>query len=251
MEKVSFILTTYNSLDNFKETIDSILQQDYTEIEIIVKDGGSSDGTVELIQAYKEKLKERLIWVSEEDAGIYDAMNQGYRLSSGDIIVFFNDILQGSHAVSDMVKAIREQGESCMGAHADLVYADADGKVVRTWKMGKGKFTRGWMPGHPTLYVKRSVYEKYGVYDTSYRCAADYEFMVRAFWGKEERLAYVPETIVRMIYGGTSTGGLKNYLVSLKEGHNALKKNHIRGAMWIDIQRTLRVLGQFGSRESI
>ena len=111
--------------------------------------------------------------------------------------------------------------------------------------MGNGRFKDGWMPGHPTLYVKREVYEKYGLYDTEYRCSADYEFMLRAFYGKEDRLAYVPKTIVKMFYGGTSTGGLKNYLVSLSEAHMALKKNHIRMAFLIDIKRSIKVLKQF------
>jgi len=244
MEKVTFILTTYNSIENFRSTMESILMQDYPEIEIVVKDGGSTDGTLEVIQEYKEKLGSRMVWKSERDRGIYDAMNQGYRLSSGDILVFFNDVLLSVDAVSDIVTAIRVAGKDCMGAHADLIYANGD-KVVREWKMGKGYFKDGWMPGHPTLYVKREIYEKYGLYDTTYRCSADYEFMIRAFYGKEDRLAYVPKTIVKMFYGGTSTGGLKSYLVSLKEGHTALKKNKINGAFLIDLKRTMRVLRQF------
>jgi len=244
MEKVSFILTTYNSGGYFKNTIESILEQDYPDIEIVVKDGGSTDGTLCLLEEYQEKLAEKLIWRSEKDTGIYDAMNQGYRLATGDIIVFFNDVLTGKTAVSCMVQAIRDGGEDCDGAHADLVYADGE-RIVRRWRMGKGSFRQGWMPGHPTLFLKRRVYEKYGLYDTGYRCAADYEFMIRAFYGREDRLAYVPETIAKMFYGGTSTGGLRNYLVSLTEGHAALKKNHIKAAWQIDLWRTLRVLFQF------
>lgn len=244
MEKVSFILTTYNSGSYFKNTIESIIEQDYPSIEIVIKDGGSTDGTVERIRQYAEQLGDRLVWLSGQDGGIYDAMNQGFKRSTGDIIVFFNDVLAGREAVTCMVQAIREGGEMCEGAHADLIYADGE-RVVRRWKMGKGCFRQGWMPGHPTLFVKRRVYEEYGLYDTTYKCSADYEFMIRAFYGREDRLAYVPKTIVKMFYGGTSTGGISNYLVSLKEGHAALKKNHIRGALWIDIRRIWKVLLQF------
>lgn len=244
MEKVSFILTTYNSGSYFENTIQSILEQDYPDIEIVVKDGGSTDGTLDIIRKYAEQLKERFIWMSRKDDGIYDAMNQGYQQSSGDIVIFFNDVLMRKDAVTLMVEAIRKGGEKCEGAHADLIYADGE-RIVRRWRMGKGYFRQGWMPGHPTLFVKRSVYERYGLYDTQYKCSADYEFMLRAFYGREDCLAYVPQTIVKMFYGGTSTGGLENYLVSLKEGHAALKKNHVRGALWIDIRRTCKVLLQF------
>lgn len=242
--KVSLVLTTYNCINNFRTTMDSILAQDYPNIEIAIKDGASTDGTLELIEKYGKKLDGRLVWESEPDKGIYDAMNEGYRMSSGEIIAFFNDRFMNDHAVSDMVKAIEDFGTDCIGAHADLVYMDGE-RVVRKWQMGRGYFRRGWMPGHPTLYLKREVYEQYGLYDMSYRCSADYEFMIRALCGREDRLAYVPEVIVAMYYGGTSTQGLDSYFVSLREAHAGLRKNGVKGALWIDILRTWKVLGQF------
>ena len=243
-KKVSFILTTYNCIRNFQETMESILDQDYPAIEIVVKDGQSSDGTKALIETYAGKLGDTLIWKSSADHGIYDAMNQGYEMSHGDIIVFFNDVLVHKAAVSHMVQAIEAAGDNCIGAHADLIYADG-GRVIRYWQMGKGKIKQGWMPGHPTLFLKREVYEQYGLYDASYRCSADYEFMVRVLAGREQQLAYVPETIVRMFYGGTSTQGLNSYFLSLKEAHRGLKQNGVKGALWADIRRTWRVLMQF------
>lgn len=242
---VSFILTTYNCIQHFQETMASILAQDYPAIEIVVKDGQSTDGTKELIASYALELGNKLIWKSSADRGIYDAMNQGYQMSHGDIIVFFNDVLVHKSVVSHMVQAIEAGGDDCVGAHADLIYTDGD-DVIRYWRMGKGTIRQGWMPGHPTLYLKRDVYEQYGLYDISYRCSADYEFMVRALAGREQRLAYVPETIVRMFYGGTSTQGLNSYLLSLKEAHRGLRNNGIRGAFMIDIRRTWKVLKQFG-----
>lgn len=243
-KKVSFILTTYNCIQYFQETIASILAQDYPAIEIVVKDGQSTDGTKELIASYARELGNKLIWKSSADRGIYDAMNQGYQMSQGDIIVFFNDVLVHKSVVSHMVQAIESGGDDCIGAHADLIYADGD-KVVRYWRMGKGKIRQGWMPGHPTLYLKREVYEEFGLYDASYQCSADYEFMVRALTGREQQLAYVPEMIVRMFYGGTSTQGLRNYFVSLREAHRALKSNGVRGALLADLRRTWKVMMQF------
>ena len=243
MTKVSLILTTYNSKDNLQQTLKSIEKQDYPSIEVVIKDGGSSDGTVEVIQEYAEKSKYTVKWETKPDTGIYDAMNQGYHLSTGDVIVFFNDVFTESTVVQKMVSLI-ENTPDCVGAHADLVYKDGD-RVVRTWKMGEGSIHHGWMPGHPTLFLKREIYEKYGLYKTDFKISADYEFMIRFLKDSNNRLEYLPETIVSMFYGGTSSGGLSNYLLSLKEGHRALQMNKVRWASYIDVRRTIKVLKQF------
>lgn len=244
MKTVSLILTTYNSEDNLAKTLISIEKQDYPFIEILIKDGGSIDRTLHIIDVYAKISKYKVKWRSGKDEGIYDAMNQGYLMATGDIVVFFNDLFQERTAVSKMVQVIEDHPD-CVGAHADLVYA-ADEKVIRYWKMGPQKsLYLGWMPGHPTLFLKREIYEKYGLYNPEYRIAADYEFMIRFLKDKTNRLAYLPEIIIRMYYGGTSTGSMDSYLLSLKEGHRALKDNGVKGAFIIDVLRTCRVLLQF------
>lgn len=242
MDKVSVIMTTYNSIENLRTTLESVRMQDYPAIEVVICDGGSTDGTLDVIREYEARPDMELKWKSEKDHGIYDAMNKGYRMSTGSIVVFFNDIYCRKDAIRLCVEAMCAQ--NCVGAHADLVYAEGE-TVVRNWKMGQGKISQGWMPGHPTLFLRREVYEKYGLYKTDYRVSADYEFMVRILKDGSVKLAYVPETIIRMYYGGTSTQGSVGYLTSLKEGHRALKENGIRGAALIDIRRTIRVLKQF------
>ena len=250
MKTVSLILTTYNSAGNLIRTLESIEKQDYPQIEVIIKDGGSRDDTIEIIKKYKESSHNRVIWTSKADTGIYDAMNQGYQLSAGDIIVFFNDIFLQRDVISKMVRLIADDPE-CVGAHADLIYATEE-KVVRYWKMGPQKSLQtGWLPGHPTMFLKREIYEKYGLYSLKYRISSDYEFMIRFLKDKENRLAYLPETIIRMFYGGTSNSSLGSYLTSLREGHMALKENGIKGAIVIDILRTCRVLMQFVRKDSI
>lgn len=248
MKKVSLILTTYNSKDNLGKTLNSIEKQDYPNIEVVIKDGGSTDGTLDVIREYQEKSKLAIISVSKSDKGIYDAMNQGYELSSGDVIVFFNDVFSTSDVVSKMIKKMEsinpDTGEEYVGVHADLVYVEGD-KVIRKWHMGEGNIYQGWMPGHPTLFLKREIYEKYGLYRTDFKIAADYEFMVRFLKDKENKLIYLPETIIEMFYGGTSTVGLKSYIESFKEGYRALKINGIGFAFGITGFRTLRVLRQF------
>lgn len=240
--KVSLILTSYNCRDNIKCTLKSIEKQDYPQIEVVVVDGGSSDGTMEIIKEYAQKTKFDCKWVSEKDKGIYDAMNKGYKLSHGDIIAFFNDLFLRHDAVSLMVNAITDKKAD--GAHADLIYAVGD-RVKRYWHMGEGSIRQGWMPGHPTLYLKREIYERFGLYDTDYKCSADYEFMVRILKDNEVRLVYVPHVIIKMFYGGTSNQSLGSYLVSLKEGHRALVNNGVRWALWTDFRRTVKVYMQF------
>ena len=243
MKKVSLILTTYNSKENFLKTYKSIRQQDYPDIEIVVVDGGSTDGTVSEIQKCAGQESGRMKWISEKDHGIYDAINKGIRLASGDLIAVFNDTFYTDSAVSKLVQAINSNG-GYDGAHGDLVYCQ-NGKVKRYWKMGKGQIEDGWMPAHPTLLLKREVYERFGVYKTDYRCSSDYEFMVRILKDGGIHLAYVPEILVSMFYGGTSSNGLGAYMVSFQEACRALKENGVRHPYWISVKRTCRVLRQF------
>lgn len=239
---VSLILTTFNSKDNFIKTFDSIQKQTYPSIEIIIIDGASTDGTKEEIQKLAEGNPD-VHWISEPDNGIYDAMNKGLQLSQGDIIAFFNDEFLAENAVEQYVKAI--QNNICDGAHSDLVYVNGNGIIIRQWQMGEGNIHAGWLPGHPTLYLKREVYEKYGKYKEDYRCAADYEFMVRILKDGEIKLVYIPKTLISMFYGGTSNKGLKAYWISFWEGVRALRENGIKRALWISVLRTFRVLKQF------
>ena len=241
---VSFILTTYNCGGTLGEILDAIESQDYPNIEVNIKDGGSTDNTLEIIRNYKESSKFSVNTESKKDTGIYDAMNQGYAMATGDIVVFCSDKLARTDAVRRIVETIQNAGESCVGAHADLVYSE-NGRPVRIWKMGKGHIRNGWMPGHPTLYLKHSIYEKYGLYKTDYRIAADYEFMVRICKDNEDNIAYLPESIVDMSYGGTSNATAASYWQSLMEANRALRENGYRFPWIISMKRTMKLLIQF------
>lgn len=265
MWKVSLLVTTYNVKEQAKITLDSIEQQDYPDIEVIIVDGKSQDGTLEVIQDFSEKYGQSghdsqtaqgggadkrhgrqltVKWISEPDNGLYDAMNKAWRMCSGDVVAVCNDRFCTPDAVTKLVRAIEQGGRDCIGSHADLVYVEGE-RIIRTWHMGDGRLEDGWLPGHPTLFLKRSVYEKYGVYDTGYRCAADYEFMVRFLKDEKNRLAYVPERLVSMFYGGTSNAGLRNYWVSVRESYMALRRHGVRHPLLIILRRTVRVLRQF------
>lgn len=242
MKLVSLILTTFNCKENLETTLASIEAQDYPQIEVVIKDGGSTDGTLDVIKNYEKNSRFTVKWVSVGDKGLYNAMNQGLSLATGKIILFFNDKFTHSDVISKCMALMeREQTD---GVHGDLVYAE-DGIVRRYWKMGKGKIRTGWMPGHPTLFLKREIYDKFGGYDDSYKCSADYEFMVRILKDNQLRLSYVPEILVEMYYGGTSTEGAGAYGTSILEAHRALASNKVWFAWWIVFLRTLRTIPQF------
>lgn len=244
MQKVSIITMTYNDCEHLQKSIDRILAQDYENIEYVLVDGGSTDGTMEVIKATAQKLGDRMKWVSEPDRGLYDALNKGIAMSTGDIVGIMNDEFTTNDAISKMVAAIEREGAD--GVHADVNYVNGD-KIIRKWRMGEGTIQGGWMPSHPTFYLKREVYEKYGDYKIDYRIAADYELMIRLLYHKKIKLAYINEVLVQMFHGenSTSTGGFKNYLESFAEGLRALRENHVRFAFIVNCIRTVRVLLEF------
>ena len=243
--KVSIITTTYNDKENLKKIIAQVKNQDYANIEYVIVDGGSTDGTLEVIAEAAEYFGSRLKWISEKDKGIYDAINKGIRLSTGDILGCCFDQYAGPDVISKMVAIMEKEGTD--GGHGDLYYMEGD-KVVRYWHQGQGNIRFGWMPGHPTLYLRKSVYDKYGLYKTDYRISADYEFMIRILKDDKVKLSYLPEVLIYMSHGGTSTNSLGAYLAGMKEGHRALRENGVRFAWFTDLCRTLRVLAQFAQK---
>lgn len=242
MNSVSLILTTFNCKENLKKTLASIESQDYPELEVVIKDGGSTDGTLDIVRHFEKSSRFPVKWVSVSDKGLYHAMNQGLSLATGKVVLFFNDRFTRPDVVSRCMELMEKEGTD--GVHGDLVYAE-NGKVRRYWRMGIGKIRSGWMPGHPTLFLKREVYERYGGYNDAYKCSADYEFMVRILKDGRVKLSYLPEILVEMYYGGTSTQGVGAYGTSILEAHRALAENKVRPAWWIVFLRTVRTIPQF------
>jgi len=243
--KVSVITTTYNDAANLEKIMDQVLHQTYENLEYIIVDGGSTDRTLELIRQMELKMPGRVKWISEKDCGIYDAINKGIGLATGDIIGCCFDRYADDGVISRMVDIIEKEGTD--GVHGDLCYMDGE-RIVRKWHQGQGTIRSGWMPGHPTLYLKRQVYEQFGCYKTDYRISGDYEFMVRILYGKKVTLSYLPEILIYMSHGGTSTNSLGAYVDSMLEGHRALKENHVPFAWFTDMCRVVRVLSQFVKR---
>ena len=240
--KISVVTTTYNDIENLKRILAEVKKQTYPNIEHIIVDGGSTDGTVDLLKELEEKEPGRISWMSEKDNGIYDAINKGICMATGDIVGCCFDRYADEGVLMRMVEIMEKEGTD--GVHGDLCYMDGD-RIVRKWHQGQGVIRSGWMPGHPTLYLKKEVYDKFGLYRTDYRISGDYEFMVRILYRKEVTLSYLPEILIYMSHGGTSTNSLGAYVESMMEGHRALVENHVPFAWVTDLCRVVRVLSQF------
>lgn len=225
--RVSIITIAYNSADTIADTIKSVAAQDYSDIEYIIVDGSSKDNTLEIVKSFGSKITKV---ISEKDKGIYDAMNKGIHLATGDVIGILNsdDFYADSNVISDVVHAFKSTG--CDGLYADLVYVNRElsDKVVRTWKAGNyrhGQFLSGWMPPHPTFFVKKSCYDKFGVYTLELRSAADYELMLRFIHKHQIHLSYLPRVITKMRTGGQSNVTIMNRIKANMEDRKAWKMN--------------------------
>jgi glycosyltransferase involved in cell wall biosynthesis len=245
--KVSIITVSYNSQSTIEQTILSVLEQTYQNIEYIIIDGASTDGTQQIIQQYRHKIE---IVVSEKDKGIYDAMNKGISLATGDIIGILNsdDMYANTNAIQDVVNKLTETNAPAL--YADLVYVDKNNseKIKRYWKSGpfkRSKFKWGWMPPHPTVFIRKEFYQKFGLFNLSLKSAADYELMLRFFYKENLVLAYLPQVITKMRTGGESNATVKNRLNANKEDHAAWKINGL-SPMWLTLYfKPLRKIPQF------
>jgi len=224
--KLSIISVVYNNDQYIEDCIESVASQSYRNREHIVVDGGSTDGTLEVIEKHRDKITK---WISEPDDGLYSAMNKGISMATGDVIGFLHsDDYYADQDVMEKVAGvfINKDVESLYG---DLVYISKSGKrILRYWKSGnyrKGMVKWGWMPPHPTFFVKRELYKRHGGFNTNLRVAADYELILR-FLGKHSiSTHYLPEVLIKMRIGGNSNKSVKNLLRKSKEDFQAMKDN--------------------------
>lgn len=241
---------TFNSTRTLRDTIESVLAQSYPNIEHVVIDGGSSDGTVELLRELESRYGGRLKWTSEPDYGIYDAMNKGVALASGDIVGILNsdDLYASTGAVAQVVDAFNTS--KCDAVYADLVYVDREDtqKITRTWIAGEGDYLKGWSPPHPTLYVSKQLYEKVGEYRRDYKIASDYDFMLRAFLIGSACAIYLNDVIVKMRRGGESTRSFASNRLGFTEAQNSLRELGVKNPTLVNILRVLRKVRQFAAR---
>lgn len=229
--KISVVTAVYNRRHTVVEAMVSVKTQTYANIEHVVQDGASTDGSLALIQDAKDA---RTFIESRPDSGIYDAINRGIARCSGDIIgLMHSDDFFADHSVLQKV-ADRFADPHIDGVYGDLDYVSADdtSRIIRRWKSGEysvGNLSRGWMPPHPTLYLRREVFETFGLYDTSFRIAADYDAMLRYLTAGQIRLGYIPEVLVKMRVGGESNKSLRKIVQKSREDYRAIRRNNVGG----------------------
>ena len=227
--KISLLTVSYNSAATIRDTIESIRKQDYPAIEYIVVDGNSTDGTVDIVKEHSTFITR---WISEPDRGIYDAMNKALQLATGEVVGILNsdDFYFSNNIISQVAAAFNEpQIDAVFG---DLVFVDPDNlqKTVRTYSSAKwnpSKFARGFMPAHPTFFVRRKYYEQFGLFKTNYKIAADYELLIRFLYVNKLRYQYLPITMVKMRRGGVSSRNLRSNIVLNNEIIRACRENGI------------------------
>lgn len=246
--KISIITATYNSAATIKDTLMSVNNQDYPNIEHIIIDGNSNDKTLDIVQEYGKRVT---TIVSEPDSGIYDAMNKGIKAATGDVVGILNsdDFYAYDDVVSKIVLAF-ESDNTIDGVYTDLFYVkqDAPDEVVRHWvsKPFKQKsFFKGWHPPHPTLYLKREVYENFGVFDLNFKLAADFELMMRFFEKYKIKTQYLNTTTIRMRLGGATSKNLSNVKKQNIECIKAFESNGFKAPLLYPVYRLLPKILQY------
>ncbi len=244
--KVSIVTATYNSAGTIRDTLTSVATQDYSAIEHIIVDGLSKDNTLSIVRDFPHVAKV----ISEKDSGIYDAMNKGIKACTGDIIGILNsdDFYVSSKVIGNVVECMLSAKTDAL--YGDLVYVHPihTNKILRTWIAGKchpRKFLFGWMPPHPTFFVRREVYERLGVFNTSLKSAADYELMLRFLYKERISVSYLPQVLVKMRAGGMSNASMRNRINANIEDREAWRVNQIRPHFFTTWLKPLRKLTQY------
>lgn len=245
--RVSIITVTLNSEKYLAGCIQSVQKQRYSDIEHIIVDGKSTDGTLQIIRKHEKHLSK---WVSEADRGMYDAINKGIAMATGDIIGILNsdDIFASINVIGNIVECFKK--ENTDSVYGDLVYVKPGNtnKIFRMWKgvsYKRYRFNFGWMPAHPTFYMKRSLIEKYGPYENHYYSAADYEFMARYLYKHRISSTYLEQLVIKMRTGGASNGSLKKRLRANRRDYLAMKRNNIPFSFIVSILKPLSKIGQY------
>ena len=245
--KISIITVSFNSAKTIKETIESILIQDYNNIEYIIIDGGSSDETIDIVKSYGKKIS---YFISEKDNGIYDAMNKGIKAATGDIIGILNsdDFYPNSFVLSNVARSFEKY--NCDAVYGDLVYVKAKDatQIKRYWQAGNyntSKIKNGWMLPHPTFFVKKVMYDRHGLYNSALKRAADYEMILKLLYKENISVHYIPMILVKMRMGGASNSTFLNRIRANKEDGLAWTKNQLNKPMFVRIKKPLQKVIQF------
>ena len=243
---ISVITAVFNRVDTIDHVLASIQAQTWTQIEHIVIDGVSTDGNLQVLETNRDRLA---VLVREPDSGIYDALNKGLSLASGDIVglMHSDDFYADERVLERVAETFADPAVDAVYGDLDYVAKDNPSRIIRRWRSGaysRNKLAWGWMPPHPTLYLRRRVIDEWGVFDTRFRIAADYDAMLRYLAQGKIRLAYIPEVLVKMRVGGESNRSLSRILLKSREDYATLRRNGV-GGIGALIWKNLSKLPQF------
>jgi glycosyltransferase len=245
--KITIVTPAFNSAKTIRQTIESVARQTYPNIEYIIVDGGSIDATPKIVADYADVVD---LFICEPDQGVYDAMNKGIRAASGDVVAILNsdDFYTHTRVLEQIAEVLRITGADSV--YGDLQYVDRQNprQVIRHWESGffeRKSFLAGWMPPHPAFFVKKSVYQRYGLFNLSLKSSADYELMLRFLYKHEVSTAYVPDVLVRMRLGGLSNATWNSRWKANREDYLAWKINGLKPHFYTTILKPLRKLQQF------
>lgn len=241
--KVSIVTATFNSAATVGDTIESVLSQSHQDWEHVIVDGGSTDGTLDIIERYRERYGDRLSLSSAPDKGLYDAMNRGVVRATGDIVGILNsDDFYTRQTVLERLVGAFSADDSLDAVYGDIMYVDANdtSRVLRYYSSAgfrRWKMRLGFMPAHPSFYCRRTLYERFGTFDLDFRVASDFENLLRIIYVGRAKTLYMPMNFVTMRLGGASTSGMASHRVILRDHLNAYRKNHIHSGLFLDLLR--------------
>jgi glycosyltransferase involved in cell wall biosynthesis len=243
--KISIITVSFNSAKTIRQTIESVLAQDYDDLEYIVIDGASKDGTVEILKSFGDKIK----FISEPDKGIYDALNKGVKMATGEIIgtIGGDDFYPNSHVISHIANAFEDAKTDAVYGDKQYVNMGDDETIVRYWRSGeyvRENWLNGWMPPHLSFYLKKLAFEKFGYYITDFTCSGDYELMLRMLYKNNLTATYLPEVVMTMRNGGTSTASWKHRYRANMEDRRAWAINGLKPRWYTLWMKPIAKIGQ-------
>ncbi|MCX4294526.1 MAG: glycosyltransferase family 2 protein [Prevotella sp.] len=227
---ISVVISTFNSGNTLRDTLESVLRQGYRDVEVIVVDGGSSDNTMEIVREYEGRFEGRLRWISEPDRGLYDAMNKGIALATGDVVGILNS--DDFYTSDDVLERVAREIDGVDAVYGDIHFVDPDDltKCVRYYSsrsFRRWQMRLGFMPAHPSFYCRRHVYQSLGAFDLQFKVAADFEQLLRLIYVNRISTKYIPMDFVTMRTGGASTSGLQSHKAILRDHLRAYRKHGI------------------------
>lgn len=247
--KISVVTAVYQSEDTVADALSSVARQTYQDLEHVIVEGASPDGSLAVIE---RAAHDRMRLFSEPDGGIYDALNKGIRLATGDVLGFLHsdDFFAHSDALSRIANAFADPEVEAVFSDLDYVAREDTSRIIRHWNTGPfhpDRLKAGWMPAHPTLYLRRGVYDRIGGFDDSFRIAADYDFILRYFSQIEAKTVYIPEVLYKMRMGGESNRNLGRIIQKMREDYRAIRRNNMGGVATLAMKNVSK-LGQFVNR---